>query len=209
MPAQAADSQWSCRILKARKAPMSQHTKKILTECALRLAEKKPINKITVREIVTECDMTRNTFYYHFHDIYDVFKCYLDDRTEELLKQADQNAESGMFAFMELCAEHKRVFLNLYKSVGHEAFSKFAMAKLEQFLTLSIEKQYDTTKISPLDLEIICVFYEEAMLGILLRWLHDRNFDDPDDMMDYLERIRVLFEGQLEQLIKKCSSKEN
>lgn len=174
----------------------------------MRLAEKKPINKITVREIVAECEMTRNTFYYHFHDIYDVFKCYVDDKTEELTKKADQNAESGMFAFMELCAQHKKVFLNLYKSVGHETFSKFAMEKLKQFIIMSIDKEHDTTKISPLDLEIICVFYEEAMLGILLRWLHDRNFDDPDDMMSYLGRIRVLFEGQLEQLITKCSSND-
>ena len=33
---------------------------------------KRSMNKITVRDIVSECEITRNTFYYYFHDIYDV-----------------------------------------------------------------------------------------------------------------------------------------
>ena len=35
----------------------------------LELLEKKPFNKITVRDIVQKSNVHRNTFYYHFQDI--------------------------------------------------------------------------------------------------------------------------------------------
>ncbi len=185
---------------------MAQRTKKLITECALRLAEKKPINKITVREIVEECELTRNTFYYHFHDIYDVFKTYLDDRTNELAEQADINAESALFSFIEICTRYKKVLLNLYKSLGHEEFSNFAYKKLGQLIMLAIKKQYDISKLSKIDIEIICTFYEEAIFGILVRWLREKKYDTPEDMKLYLERIRILFDGQLERMVDNCSS---
>ena len=54
---------------------MSQSTKQAIVETTLALAKKRPIGKITVRDIVEACGITRNTFYYHFHDIYEVLEC--------------------------------------------------------------------------------------------------------------------------------------
>ena len=51
---------------------MANLTKKAIAASVIRLLEKKPIDKITIREITDDCGMTRNTFYYHFQDIYDL-----------------------------------------------------------------------------------------------------------------------------------------
>jgi len=40
-----------------------------IMESVLRLLEERPLNKITVKDIVDECGINRNTFYYHFEDI--------------------------------------------------------------------------------------------------------------------------------------------
>ena len=45
---------------------MANLTKKAIAASVTRLLEKKPIDKITIREITDDCGMTRNTFYYHF-----------------------------------------------------------------------------------------------------------------------------------------------
>ena len=184
---------------------MSQHTKKLITECAMKLAEKKPINKITVREIVEECGITRNTFYYHFQDIYDVFTSFLEDTINELIKRAGDNAESAMFDFIETCADYRKMLLNLYRSVGYETLAKFVKEKLRTIIRQSIEKEYDISRMASFDLDIICTFYEEAIYGIMMRWLLDSRYDSFDDMKDRLERIRILFDGQLELLIGNVS----
>ncbi len=184
-----------------------QYTKNRIYECALKLAGKRSMNKITVRDIVAECEITRNTFYYYFHDIYDVYTSFVDSKIEELVKQADTDAEAAVFDFIELAAGYKKVWMNLYKGVGHDRLSKFASEKLERLIMMSISKEYDIESISALDLEIICTFYEEAVFGILVRWLKDSRFDTKEELKYSLERIRVLFEGQLELLINNSLRK--
>ena len=53
---------------------MPSFTKKAIIESFLRIAAKKPLDKITVRDIVDDCGVNRNTFYYYFQDIYAVLE---------------------------------------------------------------------------------------------------------------------------------------
>ena len=39
---------------------------------------KKPLSRITINEIVQDCGLNRNSFYYHFEDIYALFKWMLE-----------------------------------------------------------------------------------------------------------------------------------
>lgn len=47
-------------------------TKELLGESIHELAQKKPVDKITVREITDNCGMAPATFYRHFHDKYEL-----------------------------------------------------------------------------------------------------------------------------------------
>ena len=48
-------------------------------DSVLRLLDKQPLDKITVQEIITECRISRNTFYCHFGDIYALLDTLLQD----------------------------------------------------------------------------------------------------------------------------------
>ena len=50
----------------------SQLTKRALEESLKRLLLTKPLNKITIADITSDCGISRMTFYYHFQDIYDL-----------------------------------------------------------------------------------------------------------------------------------------
>ena len=56
----------------------SQQTKQALSEALKAMMKKKPLNKITVRELVEDCGVNRKTFYYHFEDIFSLLKWTLD-----------------------------------------------------------------------------------------------------------------------------------
>ena len=49
---------------------MSQLTKRAITESFMKLINQVPFDKITVKDIVEDCGVNRNTFYYHYSDIY-------------------------------------------------------------------------------------------------------------------------------------------
>ena len=55
---------------------MASFTKRAIIESFIRQLQNKPADKITVKDIVEDCGISRNTFYYHFKDIYEVLEEY-------------------------------------------------------------------------------------------------------------------------------------
>ena len=51
---------------------MINQTKQILEESLKKLMLQKPLDKITIRDLTEDCDISRMAFYYHFKDIYDL-----------------------------------------------------------------------------------------------------------------------------------------
>ena len=50
---------------------MSEITKKALATSLKKLLSKKELSKITITNITKDCGVNRQTFYYHFKDVYD------------------------------------------------------------------------------------------------------------------------------------------
>lgn len=57
---------------KERVSELAQATKKALAAALKELLGQKPFHKITISDITEQCGVNRMTFYYHFHDIYDL-----------------------------------------------------------------------------------------------------------------------------------------
>ena len=59
---------------------MTNATKLALEKSLKHLLLKKPLDKITINDLTTDCGISRMTFYYHFKDIYDLVEwCCLED----------------------------------------------------------------------------------------------------------------------------------
>ena len=77
---------------------MTIGTEELIVQAVERLLMQKKVKKLTVKDIVEECGITRQTFYYHFRDIPDLLKWVLERNTDQLLKEtlAQGNAEKGL-----------------------------------------------------------------------------------------------------------------
>lgn len=51
---------------------MAETTKKALAASLKKFLAEKPLSKVTVTDITEDCEVNRQTFYYHFKDIYDL-----------------------------------------------------------------------------------------------------------------------------------------
>ena len=67
----------------------TNNTKKLLADSLKHLMSQKPFSKITVSEIIRDCNINRKTFYYHFQDIYALFKWILDEEAFQPVKGFD------------------------------------------------------------------------------------------------------------------------
>ena len=64
---------------------MAQTTKKVLAASLKKLLEKANLDKITVKDIVEGCQVNRQTFYYHFQDVYDLLEWIFTTETAEAI----------------------------------------------------------------------------------------------------------------------------
>ena len=53
---------------------MSELTKRAIQESFKKLLSNQPLDKITVKNITDDCGVNRNTFYYHYSDIYQLLE---------------------------------------------------------------------------------------------------------------------------------------
>ena len=62
--------------------------KEMITEAVRKLLMDKKVKKLTVKDIVEECQITRQSFYYHFEDIPALLQWILEQGTERMLQEA-------------------------------------------------------------------------------------------------------------------------
>ena len=71
---------------------MSKFTKAAIMNSFMKLLSENPFDKITVKDIVDDCGINRNTFYYNFQDIYALVDEIMQNeinRIAEMHKQGD------------------------------------------------------------------------------------------------------------------------
>ena len=177
---------------------MLQLTKKAIVEATLQTAQVRPLNKITVRDIVEACGITRNTFYYHFHDIYEVMECWIDLEFSRIKEKCGNDSEQIMFELVDLCALRKKVLVNLYKTIGAEQLSASLTKHFHDLLIEQLLLAADGLAVDPRDLELIASFYEAAFIGLLLRFLKEDKKDFSFEALHAaVERVHIIFAGQL------------
>ena len=107
---------------------MAAFTKLVIMRVFENLLSVKPLEKITVKDITDQCGISRNTFYYHYQDIYQVFKAYIDYSLEEIFKFLQQENEKDQDHICEKAVEflenHRTIFENILRSAKSEEVHK-------------------------------------------------------------------------------------
>ena len=81
---------------------MSEITKKALAESLKKLLSKNKLNKITIKEITEDCGVNRQTFYYHFKDIYDLLEwIYKNEVIQEIEEKTTYETwQQGFYIYL-------------------------------------------------------------------------------------------------------------
>ena len=169
---------------------MLQLTKKAIIESFVKLLNERTLDKIKVKDIAEECGINRNTFYYHFEDIYDLLHWMLEQEALTVVKQFDMPGDyDEVISFVIDYVDDNSHILNcIYDSVGREGMKRFFSADFKMYIGFLIE---EAEKEASLTLEssyrqFLCDFYINALTGIFLDWFLDRSIRTREEMTAYL-----------------------
>lgn len=160
----------------------SLRTRQVLSHALKQAMEKKPLVRVSVSELVRSCGMNRNTFYYHFVDIYDLLKWTLEQETVDAVAKIDllTNTEQALRLVLDYAEANRLFILCAYDSMGHEQMKRFlyddfiriirsAIDAGERELGLRVDDEFK---------QFTASFFTEAYAGMLISWLRDRNRTD-------------------------------
>lgn len=169
---------------------ISLNTKKRLSAALKQTMKKKPFGKITVSELINICGINRNTFYYHFEDIYDLLKWTLEYEAIEIVKGHNllNNNEEAISFVIDYVEKNDYILNCAYDSIGREELKRFFSADFLEIVT-SFITQAEELSGKRLDSEykkFLCNFYVEALSGILINLIKEGKLDNRNKVIRYL-----------------------
>ena len=185
---------------------MSKHTKYALGESLKKILQKKPLNKITVTEIVNDCGVNRMTFYYHFHDIYDLLEWVCVKDAEKALegKSYHSNWQEGLANLLSKVQENKSFVMHIYQSMSRDYLERY-LYRLTEALFIGVINAMDKDRtLKTEDKEFIASYYKYAFLGILINWIDGNMQEDPKDI---IEKLSILVDGDLVSAISRFKTR--
>ena len=174
---------------------MSQTTKRALEASLKNLLLKKPLDKITVKDLTDDCGINRMTFYYHFKDIYDLagWACVEDAAKALEGKKTYDTWQEGLLQIFGAVEENKFI-MNAYHSLSRERVETYLYRLTHDLVIGVVEEKAAGMPVRPEDKEFIADFYKYALVGLMLDWIKKGMKEDPDALV---ERLSILVHGDI------------
>ncbi|KAF5039484.1 hypothetical protein SDC9_48553 [bioreactor metagenome] len=166
---------------------ITEMTKKLISNSFKKILSKKSFNKITVKDIVDDSQLTRQTFYYHFQDIYELLQwtykdelgCYLNDSNNSSLPET-------MKTILAYIKTNKSMFKNTIQVIGRDHFEKIIYPDMHKFsknvlLSFSDNKELDNDK-----LDFISNMFTLTLISMIIKWTDKDMKKDPDECLNML-----------------------
>lgn len=181
-------------------------TKKALAASLKKHMAKMPLNKITVRHLIEDCDLNRKTFYYHFCDIYDLLHWTFSEEAVELVKHFDliDDYKSAIRFVMDYVEQNEHILNCALDSMGRDLLKRFFYADFIEVVRTVIS-QLEAQQEASLDnqfRDFLCAFYTEAIAGILCEWIKNSVKYDKEIT---IENISMVLTESLPHIIKQKS----
>ena len=158
----------------------SEHAKQQLASALKVLMAGRPMDKITISDLTAICKIRRQSFYYHFEDIYDLLRWMFQNEAISLLQQHEGALlwQEGLLQLFRYLEENRAVCLCALKSMGRDHIKRFFEADIYSIIHHTIEQLGENIGSNPqldsfVDIEMLTHFYVTALAGMTESWLLD------------------------------------
>ena len=76
-----------CHRARREGKAVANFTQKAIRASFIKLLNQKPLSQITIKDIVDDCGVNRNTFYYYFQDLPDLVETITKEEAEQLIRR--------------------------------------------------------------------------------------------------------------------------
>jgi len=181
---------------------MANATKEALGSALKKMMNIKPIDKITIKDLVEICGVNRQTFYYHFDDVYDLLEwVFEEDANRVLPKEVKyEHWQEYVMVFFEYLYENKTFTLNVFNSNSRLYMLRFLKMRLESCIRSFAVIVSEGMSIDRNDFDFVIEFYSNGVIGLISQWL-DLGMQLPKSVNK--ERFLQLLDNSVENMLAR------
>lgn len=150
----------------------AEKRKKMFAAALKEIMKHKPLSKITVNDLVSECGVNRKTFYYHFADIYDLLKWMLEEEAVEVVKHFALvvNTEDAVSFAIDYVTANHHILSCAYDTMGRTGMRRFFHSDFIDVISavISHSEEQEGLHVDEQYKRFLADFYTEALSGMLI-----------------------------------------
>ena len=176
-----------------------KYSKMVIKNSFIQLMKKKPISKITIKEICEGADVNRATFYAHYQDPYDLLRQIegdlIDGVNVYLGNQVPQDAGEASVTMLEKILEYVKEnaeIVNLLLNANGDVQFQEEITGIfgqQQILPAAVNQS-----LSPEETQYVFLFFANGAIGMIRQWLKDGMQKSTRDMARLI--LDVIFKGR-------------
>ena len=166
-------------------------TKALIADAYVTLTAQKPIDKITVKDVVEACGITRQTFYYHYQDLLEVIEWIVSRGIDDLIARtiAASSQREAIRVIVSACETQPEFLSRLFNSRRREEAERILFDGIRRYFLEVLRRSPVAPRIRyASDLETALTFYSCAITGVLMENTFQRHLD-PEILTDQLLRL--------------------
>ena len=179
---------------------MANFTEKAIIETLNDMLQKRTIDKITVKDLTEACGISRNTFYYHFHDLYEVLSKSFTEQIDAIL-DARNEKDSWEDTFLEVLGflyENKTSINHIYWSVDEDILNRFLDEVVYHYARGVVKEESGTDQYKDKTISLAADFYKNALLGAVIGWIENDMKESPEELAHLYNSV---FKGTIDSLL--------
>ncbi|XOQ49158.1 MAG: dihydroxyacetone kinase transcriptional activator DhaS [Eubacteriales bacterium] len=159
-------------------------TKNAIAASIKELMRKKPLEKISVSDIMQNSKINRQTFYYHFKDKYDLVDWIYYNEVVSALTQhrTFKEWDEVVLEVLKTMKREQYFYTNALSVTGQNAFQdyffKVTKGLLEEIIDVLSQGQIDGA-----DKDFIADFYSFGLVGIVVQWARGGMKQPPEEIV--------------------------
>ena len=184
---------------------MSQTTKKAIAASLKKLVTKKSLSNISINDIAEDCGITRQTFYYHFTDIYDLIEWIFTSEATMVIngEKTYDTWQEGFLHIFQYVLSNKAFVKSAYHSISRDQLERYLYNETYNLLIDVVEEKAAQLSVKAEDKKFIADFYKYGFAGLLLEWIRTGMTEEPALI---IERLDTLIHGDIEKALQKFKS---
>ena len=185
-----------------RGTSVATSTKNMLAAALKKMMEIKPIDKITVKDLVELCSVNRQTFYYHFDDVYDLLEWVFEEDANRVLPKeiVYDNWQQDVVMWFKYLSDNSAFALNVYNSNNRLYMLRYIKGRLQSCIRAFADIVSEGISIDKMDYEFVIEFYSSGIVGLISQWM-DLGMNLPKEVTK--ERLLRIMDNSVENMLMR------